>query len=79
MDLTKRRPCEVIFHAGYKGRETPRAIRVDGREIPVERVLDLRRHLDAASGEIIEEFRCRLEGGTVDVFVSGGFCWLEKK
>ncbi len=76
------RPCEVVFYSGYKGRETPRAVRVKGREIPVERILGRRRIRDASSGEPFEEFPCRLdeplapladerlEDRTVKIFVS---------
>lgn len=31
---------EVICHAGYRGEETPRRIRVGGREVSVERIID---------------------------------------
>ncbi|OGD11059.1 MAG: hypothetical protein A2Y86_02880 [Candidatus Aminicenantes bacterium RBG_13_62_12] len=59
-----------MFYSGYKGRETPRAVRVKGREIPVERILGRRRIRDASSGETFEEFTCRLEDRTVKIFVS---------
>lgn len=54
--------AEVVFYSGYKGRETPRVIRVGNREYPVERVLSRRRIQDKESGERYEHFRCRVAG-----------------
>ena len=70
------RPCEVVFFEGYKGRETPRAVRVEGREIPVERVLARRRMMDASSGDVDEEFTCRLEGKVFKILVTDKGCFL---
>lgn len=53
---------EVIFYSGYKGRETPRAIRIGGREYPVEKVLSRKRIQDKESGDRCELFRCRVAG-----------------
>lgn len=68
--------CDVLFYAGYRGRETPRAVRVGGREIPVERVLGRRRLRDSSSGEVVEEFVCRLENRTVKLLVADDGCRL---
>jgi len=71
------RPCEVVFFEGYKGRETPRAVRIEGREIPVESVLARRRVMNASSGEVAEEFTCRLENSVVNILVTDEGCFLK--
>lgn len=71
------RPCEVVFFEGYKTRETPRAVRVEGREIPVEGVLARRRIMNASSGDVVEEFTCRLEGAVVRILVTDKGCFLK--
>lgn len=57
-----RADVKVIFYSGYKGRETPRAILIGGREHPVEEILWRRRAQDKDSGERYELFRCRVAG-----------------
>lgn len=57
--------AEVVFYSGYKGRETPRAIRVGNQEYPVEKVLSRKRVQDKDSGERYELFRCRVAGKDV--------------
>lgn len=71
------RSCEVVFFEGYKSRETPRAVRIEGREIPVERILSRRRVTDASSGEVAEEFTCRLEDSVVKILVTEQGCFLK--
>jgi hypothetical protein len=55
----------VEFYAGSKGRETPRAVVIDGTRIEVMSVISRKRVLDAASGGIREMWRCRLADGRV--------------
>jgi hydrogenase 3 maturation protease len=73
----RRIPCRVVFYAGYKGRETPRAVRLKGREIPVLEVLDRRRVQDACRKTTVEIFACRLEDRLAKIFVTPDRCWLE--
>jgi len=77
MKLGKNRPCEVMFYAGARGCETPRAVRVGGREVAVDRVLGRRRIRDARSGETVEEFSCLLENRVVKILVTDGGCFLK--
>jgi hydrogenase 3 maturation protease len=74
----RRIPCRVVFYAGYKGRETPRAVRLKDRELKVLEVLDRRRIQDARRKTEAEVFTCRLEEGQVKVFVTSNRCWLEE-
>ena len=55
------RDLKVLYHAGYKGGETPRSLLVTGREFPVERVLD------AETGRTVDVFRIQVQGKTVVV------------
>jgi hypothetical protein len=64
MDAPARR-IEMLFYAGYKGEETPRAIVVDGRVHPVEAVLSRTRGLRNDTGTTFEIFRVRIAGRTV--------------
>jgi hypothetical protein len=64
MDAGGRR-VEVLFYAGYKGEETPRAIAVAGRIHPVETVLSRTRGLRNDTGTTFEIFRVRIAGRTV--------------
>ncbi len=72
----RRIPCRVVFYSGYKGRETPRAVRLKGREIPVLEVLDRRRVQDARRKTVADVFTCRLEEGRVKITVTPTGCWL---
>jgi hydrogenase 3 maturation protease len=72
----RRIPCRVVFYAGYKGRETPRAVRLKDRELMVLEVLDRRRVLDARRKTEAEVFTCRLEEGRAQITVTSTGCWL---
>jgi hypothetical protein len=61
---------EVVFYSGYKGRETPRAVRAGGQEYPMEKVLWRRRVLDKDTGAVHELFRCRISGKDYTLRVS---------
>ena len=61
------RDLKVLYHAGYKGGETPRSLLVTGREFPVERVLSRQRVLDAETGRTVDVFRIQVQGKTVVV------------
>jgi len=74
----RRIPCRVVFYAGYKGRETPRAVRLKDRELKVLEVLERRRVQDARRKTETEVFTCRLEGRRVKIFVTSNRCWLEE-
>lgn len=56
---------DVLFYAGYKGKETPRALVVSGTEYPVERVLSRRRCQDKESGDRFDLFHCLVNGRKV--------------
>ncbi len=60
---------QVAYYSGYKGRETPRAIRIGGHEYPVEKVLSRKRIQDKESGERAEIFRCRVAGRDITLKV----------
>jgi hypothetical protein len=53
---------QVVFYSGYKGQETPRAVRAGNQEYPVEKVLWRRRVLEKDTGEVHDLFRCRIAG-----------------
>lgn len=57
--------AQVEFYAGFKGRETPRAVVIDGRRRGVTSVLSRQRVLDAASGTMREVWHCGLADGRV--------------
>jgi hypothetical protein len=68
---------DVVFYSGYKGRETPRAIRVGTQEYPVEKVLWRRRVQDKESREGHELFRCRVAGKDITLKISSsGECHI---
>jgi len=58
---------EVIFYSGYKGEETPRAVRAGGHEYPVDKVLWRKRVVDRATGKIVEKFGCRIAGREIEI------------
>jgi hypothetical protein len=65
----------VSFHSGYKGEETPRALFISGRELPIEKVLERKRIRDRDSGETCDIFVCRVAGKMVDIRKDGsGHC-----
>jgi hypothetical protein len=67
----------VLFHSGYKGRETPRAIFIAGREYPVDKVIWRKRRQDEDTRETSELFRCLVAGQEVTLEVSSsGECRL---
>jgi hypothetical protein len=68
---------KVLFYSGYKGRETPRAIAVAGREYPVEKVIWRKRGQDKDTREPYELVRCRVAGQEVTLKISpSGECRL---
>jgi len=52
----------VSFYSGYKGEETPRAVFIDGREHPIEEILERRRIEDRTSGQTYDLFVCKVAG-----------------
>lgn len=67
----ERRPiCEVEFYSGYKDRETPRAVWLDGRKITITQVLCRKRIRDPASQEIREVFTCSTSRGVLTLTLS---------
>jgi hypothetical protein len=58
---------EVRFYAGYKGRETPRAVVIGDKEFPIQEILWRRRGWDRQSGKTFETFKCRMEGDIVRI------------
>jgi len=73
----RRIPCRIVFYAGYKGQETPRAVRFKGRDLPILEVLDRRRIQNARRKTTVEIFTCRLEDRRAKIFVTPDRCWLE--
>lgn len=55
----------VEFYAGSRGRETPRAVVIEGMRLEVVSVLSRERVLDAASGGTREVWCCGLADGRV--------------
>jgi len=70
-------PCRVFFYSGYKGRETPRSVRIEGCELKILEVLDRKRVLNARRKTEAEVYTCRLESGQVKIFVMPHRCWAE--
>jgi hypothetical protein len=67
----------IVFHSGYKGEETPRAIVIAGREYPVDKVIWRKRSQDKDTRESFELFRCRVAGQEVTLKVGpSGECEL---
>ena len=56
--------AEVLFHAGYKGREEPRAVVFGGRRHEITQILDRTRMRDRDSHTTQESFLCRLDSGS---------------
>ena len=68
---------KIIFYSGYKGRETPRAIVVAGREYPVDKVIWHKRSQEKDTREPYELVRCRVAGQEVTLKISpSGECRL---
>jgi hypothetical protein len=68
---------DIIFYSGYKGRETPRAVVMAGREYPVEKIIWRKRGQDKDTREPHELFRCRVAGQEVTLKISpSGECRL---
>jgi len=72
----RRIPCRVVFYAGYKGQETPRAVRLKDRELRVLEILDRKRVQDARRKTEVEVFTCRLEEGRAQITVTSSGCFL---
>jgi hypothetical protein len=73
----KNRQVEVVFYSGYKGQETPRAIRIGTQEYPVEKVLWRRRVQDKDSSERYDFYRCRVAGKNITLKISpSGECHI---
>ena len=62
-------PGQVIFHAGYRGRQEPRRILIAGRDHAVTEVLSRGRIRDSGSGIVREDFVCRIDHRTVRICV----------
>lgn len=64
---------EVIFYAGYRGRETPRAVVLAGREYPVEKIIWRKRVREKDTRESFELVRFRVAGqeATIRIEASG--------
>lgn len=58
---------EVRFYAGYKGRETPRAVVIGEKEFNIEEILWCKRGRDLQSGKTFETFKCKMEGKIVEI------------
>jgi len=57
--------ASVEFYAGSKGRETPRAVTLDGARLAVVSVLSRKRVFDATGGGTREVWRCGLADGRI--------------
>jgi len=68
-----RQPVTVVFHAGYRGRETPRELHVGREVIPVLEVISRARIQDHPTGLRREVFRLKVAAGeiTLQVFPGG--------
>lgn len=62
-------PVEVEYHAGYRGRETPRRLVIAGRPVPVLQVLSRERVQDRSTGNRIEVFKLKLPHSRVTLRV----------
>jgi hypothetical protein len=60
---------QVRFHAGYRGRQEPRRIMIEGRDHTVTEILSRGRIRDSGSGIVREVFVCRIDHRTVRVCV----------
>ncbi len=58
---------EVRFYAGYKGRETPRAVLIGDRKFNIEKILWRKRARDKKSGQMSEIFKCKMEGEIIKI------------
>jgi hydrogenase 3 maturation protease len=72
----RRVPCRVVFYSGYKGRETPRLVRLKDGDLEVLEVIGRRRVLDVRGKAPAEEFLCRLGQGGARLTVTARGCWL---
>lgn len=64
---------EIRFYSGYKGEEVPKAVIIGNREFNIDEIISRKRALDQESGEILEVYKCKMEGEIVEikVFESG--------
>ena len=60
---------QVLFHAGYRGRQEPRRIRIADCDYAVSEILSRGRIRDSGSGIIREDFVCQIDHRTVKVCV----------
>ncbi len=58
----ERIPATVDFYAGYKGEETPRAVWIEGKEYPIEKILSRKRVFNIESEKTTESFEVLMEG-----------------
>jgi hypothetical protein len=57
---------DIRFHAGYRGREMPRAVIIGGEKYPVKEILGVQRIQSHLTGERSEIFKCRLASAIRD-------------
>lgn len=68
---------KVLFHSGYRGQETPRAVILAGREYPVDEVIWRKKGQDRDTRELYELVRCRVAGQEVTLKICpSGECRL---
>ena len=68
---------KVKFYSGYKGEETPMSVLFKDEELPIDRILERKKILHQATGEVREEYRIILKGRTAILKVYGsGECEL---
>lgn len=53
---------KVKFYSGYKGEETPMSVLFKDKELSIDRILERKKILDQATGEVREEYRIKLNG-----------------
>jgi hypothetical protein len=65
----KNQDFELRFYSGYKGEETPRAVRIGEKEFKIQEILRRKRGYDQKSGRRFEDFKCLMEGQRVRITV----------
>lgn len=76
---SEKKPFQVKFYSGYKSRETPRSIIIEGKEHQIKNIKERKRTLDAKTGQIFTRFVCQTDRKTFYIKVpeSGGLDKIE--
>ena len=74
--LDRKIRYELRWYSGYRGQERPQALVAGEKEKKIEKILSRKRRIDLESGEMCEEFQCKIEGDIVIIKLFPSGKWI---